>query len=75
VGAIDATPFDAVIVSGDARQGRATTAIREVDQAGIDCPLGWPAAFADLVTAPRAGRLRPVAERGMLGGRVTHDRG
>ncbi|WP_281398007.1 hypothetical protein [Actinomadura alba] len=27
------------------------------DKAGIDCPLGWPDAFVDFVTAHRAGHV------------------
>ena len=36
-------------------------AVREADKAGIDCPLGWPAAFVDFVVAQQAGRLTPPA--------------
>ncbi|MBU2669603.1 DUF429 domain-containing protein [Actinoplanes bogorensis] len=35
-------------------------AIGGVDQAGVDCPLGWPSAFVDFVVAHRAGTWRPV---------------
>ena len=36
-------------------------AVRGVDKAGFDCPLGWPEAFVDFVVAQRAGRLVPSA--------------
>ncbi|MBM2618759.1 DUF429 domain-containing protein [Actinoplanes sp. LDG1-06] len=36
-------------------------AVREVDKAGLDCPLGWPSAFVDFVAAQRKGHSTPVA--------------
>jgi predicted nuclease with RNAse H fold len=42
-------------------------AIKEADQAGVDCPLGWPDAFVDFVVAHRAGS---VAWRPELTGRA-----
>lgn len=32
-------------------------AIRQADKTGIDCPLGWPDAFVDFVTAHRSGHV------------------
>lgn len=34
-------------------------AVLGADKAGIDCPLGWPDAFVDFVTAHRTGHVRP----------------
>jgi len=56
--------------SAGARAGRVEThaeddliieAVLEADKAGIDCPLGWPDAFVDFVTAHRTGHVRPPA--------------
>ena len=32
-------------------------AIEQADKTGIDCPLGWPAAFTDFVAAHHAGHV------------------
>jgi predicted nuclease with RNAse H fold len=40
---------------------------RSVDKAGIDCPLGWPEAFVEFVTAHREGR--PVPSHDLAGRR------
>lgn len=37
------------------------TAASRVSMVGIDCPLGWPAAFTDLMIAQRAGVVKPGA--------------
>ncbi|WP_250000862.1 DUF429 domain-containing protein [Actinoplanes sp. M2I2] len=34
--------------------------IQAADKSGVDCPLGWPSAFVDFLTAQQNGDLRPV---------------
>jgi predicted nuclease with RNAse H fold len=50
-------------------------ACRNADKIGLDCPLGWPVAFVDFVTAHRDGRPVPPAgtidERRALAYRAT----
>jgi predicted nuclease with RNAse H fold len=35
-------------------------AVRAADKAGIDCPLGWPAAFVSFLAAQQAGEVAPL---------------
>ena len=45
-------------------------AAQRVRLVGIDCPIGWPAAFTDLLIAARQGAVPPTPGRTTpLGGR------
>ena len=39
--------------------GALVEAIRAADKAGVDCPLGWPAAFVAFLVEQQTGRLTP----------------
>ena len=45
-------------------------AIEQADKTGIDCPLGWPAAFTDFVAAHHAGHVSIPRTAAELAGAV-----
>ncbi|MBL7260458.1 DUF429 domain-containing protein [Paractinoplanes lichenicola] len=51
--------------------GELLEAIRAVDKAGVDCPLGWPSAFVEYVAGPRKPVAADAAWRRTLAYRVT----
>lgn len=48
-------------IEAGAGDGLILDAVLSADKAGIDCPLGWPDAFVDFVTAHRAGHVETPA--------------